>query len=169
MYINILAAEEAFCYRTLNVSIGDKRSQSQRSFTNDFSLFKLQFSKLYKSLVESIFLFEKKYIYKYKNNPLIMNRHKRNCPSTFFPERGLGRVRHIYYYMALSVERQGEWSLRERAKKKRFFLSLLSSFFYEPLPFSVFHYYERSRTTPTRNKNVLFTFVLYQKQFCFSY
>ena len=98
-----------------------------------------------------------------------MNRHKRNCPSTFFPERGLGRVRHIYYYMALSVERQGEWSLRERAKKKRFFLSLLSSFFYEPLPFSVFHYYERSRTTPTRNKNVLFTFVLYQKQFCFSY
>ena len=41
-----------------------------------------------------------------------------------------------------------------------FFLSLVSSFFYEPLPFSVFHYYERSRTTPTRNKNVLFTFVL---------
>jgi len=81
-----------------------------------------------------------------------MNRHKRNCPSTFFPERGLGRVRHIYYYMALSVERQGEWSLRERAKKKKIFFFLFFLLFYEPLPFSVFHYYERSRATPTHEK-----------------
>ena len=75
------------------------------------------------------FFYLKKKIYKYKNNPLIMNRHKRNCPSTFFPERGLGRVRHIYYYMALSVERQGEWSLRERAKKKKIF-SFFAFFFF---------------------------------------
>lgn len=61
VYIHLLAAREAFCYyhHTLNISIQcDKRSQSQRSFTNDFSLslFKVQCSMLLEFGLKHFFL-----------------------------------------------------------------------------------------------------------------